>query len=183
VSADRLNTILSEIKKNRPRGERGITIRQTGDGTYVGLAANFQTSNLLQQKPWDIYLVDQPDQSTFTVKVHPGTISNILPDNWDNEFSVGEGLYYGVATLATDGKLINGITLGFQETPPAQQEPQKFGIESSVEYLFGLFASGTSFNVLNQSIYLYPRLRLVTSADPAAAPGESPFDLWYELAT
>lgn len=40
VSADRLNSMLSEIRKNRPKGERGITVRQTGDGTYIGLAAS-----------------------------------------------------------------------------------------------------------------------------------------------
>jgi hypothetical protein len=40
LSADRLNTILTEIKRNKPKGERGITVRQDGTGTYIGLAAS-----------------------------------------------------------------------------------------------------------------------------------------------
>jgi hypothetical protein len=40
LSADRLNTILQEIKRNKPKGERGITVRQDGTGTYIGLAAS-----------------------------------------------------------------------------------------------------------------------------------------------
>jgi hypothetical protein len=36
LGADRLNTILTEIKRNKPKGERGITVRQDGTGTYIG---------------------------------------------------------------------------------------------------------------------------------------------------
>lgn len=47
LSADRLNSILTEIKRNKPKGERGITVRQSGDGTYIGLAAALQTKNAI----------------------------------------------------------------------------------------------------------------------------------------
>lgn len=39
ISADRLNTILQEIRRVRPLPGRGITIRQTGDGCSIDLAA------------------------------------------------------------------------------------------------------------------------------------------------
>ena len=183
VSADRLNAILSEIKKNRPRGERGITVRQAGDATYIGLAANFKGGTPNVPKPWDIY-VEDGEEGSYTLKVIPGTISNILADNWDDEWTVGEDeLAYGVATIATDGKNITGISIAITSEPPSQQTPQKFAVDGSVEYLFGLFYNGASYNLLGESIFLYPRLRLVTSAEPAAQPGQSPFDLWYELGT
>ena len=183
VSADRLNAILSEIKKNRPRGERGITVRQAGDATYIGLAANFKGGGTpTVPKPWDIY-VEEAEEGSYTLKVIPGTISNILADNWDDEWTVGEDeLAYGVATISTDGKNITGISIDITSEAPSQQTPQKFAVDGSVEYLFGLFTNGASYNVLGGSVYVYPRLRLVTSADPAAQPGQSPFDLWYELA-
>jgi hypothetical protein len=115
--------------------------------------------------------------------VQPGTISNILPSNWDEEFTANSNtLYYAIAIITTDGRDITGVSMDITTSAPTQQAPQKFGIESNVEYLFGLFFNGATFNVLGRSIFLSPRLRLVTSADPAAEPGESPFDLWYELA-
>jgi hypothetical protein len=40
LGADRLNTILTEIKRNKPKGERGITVRQDGNQTWIGLAAS-----------------------------------------------------------------------------------------------------------------------------------------------
>jgi hypothetical protein len=183
ITADKLNAILREIRKNRPRGERGITVRESGDATYIGLATTLNSStSIIEPKPWDI-VVDSIQNNTYTVKIHPGTISNILASNWDDEFTViKDQLAYGVATISTDGKTINAISIGISNEPPQQQEPQKFAVQESVEYLFGLFVNGATYNVLGGSIYLYPQLRLVTSADPAAQPGESPFDLWYELA-
>lgn len=41
--------MLSEIRKNRPKGERGITVRQTGDGTYIGLAASLSGASAAAQ--------------------------------------------------------------------------------------------------------------------------------------
>lgn len=186
VTADRLNTILAEIKRNRPIGERGITVRQSGESTYIGLAQNFKP-NVRYAKPWDIYVVDsevvEDVTQSYTLKVSPGTISNILPANWDAQFTANDtDLHYGIATISTDGQAITGIQINISAAAPTQQTPQKFGIEESVEYLFGLFYRGGSYNLLQESIYLIPQLRLVTSADPAAQPGESPFDLWYELA-
>ena len=40
LSADRLNSILAEIKRNKPLPGRGITVRQTGQGTAIDLAAS-----------------------------------------------------------------------------------------------------------------------------------------------
>jgi hypothetical protein len=148
---------------------------------------NFKDGVALQ--PWDIYIKkaegteDGNPPTGYILKVIAGTISNILPSNWDDEWSVGTGLVYGIAKINTDGKSITSISIDIVGSSPSQQTPQKFGVDSSVEYLFGLFYNGATYNLLGESIYLYPRLRLVTSAEPAAAAGQSPFDLWYELGT
>jgi hypothetical protein len=187
LSADRLNAILQEIRRNKPKGERGITVRQSGDSTYIGLAAAIPVGGgaAAPRKPWDIYVEDVEGEEgsiTYTLKVQPGTITNILADNWDDEWTVGEDEFaYGVATISTDGKNITGISIAITSEAPSQQTPQKFAVQESVGYLFGLFYNGATYNLLGESIFLYPRLSLVTSADPAAQPGESPFDLWYEL--
>jgi hypothetical protein len=182
VTADRLNAILREIRKNRPRGERGITVRESGDATYIGLATAIkQGGAIAQRNPWDIY-VESSEEDTYTLKVQPATITGILPDNWDDEFEANKNdLHYGIATITTDGRAITGVTISIGTTAPAQQSPEKFAVEQSVELLFGLFFEGQSYNILKESVFLSPRLRLVTSAE-AASPGQSPFDLWYELA-
>jgi hypothetical protein len=193
VSADRLNAILSEIKKNRPRGERGITVRQAGDATYIGLAAALPrggtfTPTALQ--PWDLIARVDPDADPedetppYIIRVRPGTLNGILPTNWDEEFECvgGDGLHYAKAIVTTDGEAITGVTIAIDTTAPTVQEPQEFGIAAEVEYLFGLFAEGSVYRVVGAGhIALPTRTWLVTSADPAASPGQSPYDIYYVL--
>jgi hypothetical protein len=192
LSADRLNTILQEIRRNKPKGERGITVRQSGDGTYIGLAANLPrgSSAPATRQPWD--LIARPDPSAdpedenppYLIRVRPGTLNGFLPSNWDDEFTVqGTGLYYAKAVITTDGEAITGVTIEIDTTAPSGQEPQEFAIPSPVEYVFGLFAEGAVYRTIGPgSISLLPRQWLVVQSDPAAAPGELPYDIYYALA-
>jgi hypothetical protein len=191
ISADRLNTILQEIKRNKPRGERGITVRQDGNGTYIGLAASLPRPRLTPEtpQPWDLIArrdpaADPEDQNPpYLVRVRPGTLNGILPANWDEEFEcAGTGLHYAKAVIATDGEAITGVTIAIDTTAPAEQEPIEFGIQPTIEYLFGLFAEGAVYRVIGAGhITLIPSQWLVASADPPAAPGQSPYDIYYRL--
>lgn len=182
VSADRLNAILSEIKKNRPRGERGITVRQSGDATYIGLAASIKGGGAsASPQPWDIYVVDS-DENTFTVKVRPGTIAGILPSNWDEEFSCSKDqLYYGKVVVTTDGKNVTSATIEIDQTAPTQQDTLEFAVDSEAQFLFGLFENEGFRTTTSGNISAFPSLQLTTSKNPPAAPGESPYVLWYRL--
>ena len=94
----------------------------------------------------------------------------------------GTGLFYAKAVVATDGEAITGVTIVINDTAPTVQEPVEFGIASSVEYLFGLFSEGQVYRVIGAGHIVLPtRTWLVTSADPVAAPGESPYDIYYLL--
>jgi hypothetical protein len=191
LGSERLNTILTEIKRNKPKGERGITVRQDGTGTYIGLAASLpsSTSTPATTQPWDLVARVDPDADPedatppYLVRVRPGTANGILPSNWDEEFEYpGTGLFYAKAVIATDGEAITGVTIEIDSTPPAVQEPVEFGIATSVEYLFGLFSEGQVYRVIGAGQIVLPtRTWLVTSADPVAAPGESPYDIYYLL--
>jgi hypothetical protein len=91
-------------------------------------------------------------------------------------------LFYAKAVIATDGEAITGVTIVINETAPTVQEPVEFGIASSVEYLFGLFSEGQAYRVIGAGHIVLPtRTWLVTSAAPAASPGESPYDIYYVL--
>ena len=185
VSADRLNAILSEIKKNRPRGERGITVRQAGDATYIGLASNFNRGGATATlQPWDLIATqDSNNENQYLLTVRPGTLNGILPSNWDQEFTCSAtGLFYAKAVISTDGQSITGVTIAIDDSAPVSQEPVKFGLASSVEYLFGLFSNGAAYRVIGAGhITLPARTWLVTNASPAAQPGQSPYDVYYLL--
>jgi hypothetical protein len=190
LSADRLNTILQEIRRNKPKGERGITVRQSGDGTYIGLAASLPAAKggvAATRQPWDLIATPDPESTAenppYKIRVQPGTLNGILPSNWDTEFdAAATGLHYAKAVVATDGESITGVTIEINTTPPRDQAPVEFGIESSIDYLFGLFFEGSTFRVIgNGSISIRPRIWFVVSASPPAQPGESPFDIYYNL--
>lgn len=184
VSAERLNAIVAEIKKNRVRGERGITVRSTGDGTYVGLAASLRSRAAATAQPWDLKATQNPNNpSQYTVTVVPGTINGVLPSNWSSDFTCNStGVYYAKAVLATDGENITGVTIEINTSAPTQQEPQPYAIASEVEYLFGLFSAGQVYRTIGSGhITLAPKIWLVTEKASPPAAGESPYVITYAL--
>jgi hypothetical protein len=189
ITADKLNRILAEIKRNRPVVAAPLSSRVTGDGTHISIKippGGGGTSTPATRQPWDLIArVDPEDENPpYLVRVQPGTLNGILPSNWDDEFEcAGTGLHYAKAVIATDGEAIAGVTIEIDTSPPAIQAPVEFGIASTIEYLFGLFAEGAVYRVIGPgSIALLPKTYLVLGADPPAQPGESPYKLFYILA-
>jgi hypothetical protein len=193
LSADRLNTILTEIKRNRPKGERGITVRQDGTGTHIGLAASLPQGGgtPTTPQPWDLIAQVDPDADPedetpdYLVTVRPGTVNNILPTNWDiEERLLSDGtLYYAKAVISTDGQNIIGLSIQIDDQAPTIQPPEEYAISSEIEYLFGLFCITQAYRVINNgNISLLPKQWIVVSADPSSDPGQSPYDIYYKLA-
>lgn len=190
ISADRFNSILSEIKRNKPLPGRGITLRQEGNGVRVDLAASISGSSTpATTQPWDLVARVDPDADpedenpAYLVRVRPGTANGILPTNWDIEQECAStGLFYAKAVIATDGDSITGVTIEIDSTPPAMQEPQLFGIQNPIEYLFGLFTEGQVYRVIGPG-----HIRLTMQAGPVVNPdsprsfGELPYDIYYQL--
>jgi hypothetical protein len=191
LGSERLNAIVTEIKRNKPKGERGITVRQDGTGTYIGLAASLPRGATTPAtiQPWDLQARVDPDADPedatppYLVRVRPGTANGILPSNWDEEFEYpGTGLWYAKAVIATDGEAITGVTIEIDATPPAVQEPVEFGIQNPVEYLFGLFLEGAVYRVIGAGhITISPKLWLTTEKPTLPAPGELPFLQYFTL--
>ena len=192
VTADKLNAILAEIKRNRPVVASPLTARVSGDGTYISLGKLPQGgggSTPATPQPWDLQAVVDPEAAPenptppYLVRVRPGTLNGILPSNWDIEQEcAGTGLFYAKAVITTDGEAITGVTIEIDGTAPTVQQPVKFGIASTIKYLFGLFSEGAVYRVIGAGHIVLPtRTWLVTSADPAALPGQSPYDVYYVL--
>jgi hypothetical protein len=195
LSADRLNTILQEIKRNKPKGERGITVRQDGTGTYIGLAASLPrggTSAPTTRQPWDLIAQVDPDADSedenppYLVSVQPGTLNGFLPSNWDIEETLSSSgtLYYAKAVITTDGTAVTGVSIEIDGTPPTLQTPQPFGIQTSIKYLFGLFYEGDVYRpIANGHIVLTPAVWLRKAKSEPAAAGELPWVEYYQLQT
>ena len=187
LSADRLNTILTEIRKNRPKGERGITVRHSGDGTYIGLAASLPRGGgggAANPQPWDLIARRDPDADPedenpdYLVTVRPGTLNGFLPSNWQIEarLSSGGAIYFAKAVVATDGQAMIGVQIVIDETPPLAQSAQPFGIDSNIEIVFGLFSDGRAYRTIgNGNINASPKLWLTTERQTPPAAGELPF--------
>jgi hypothetical protein len=115
LSADRLNTILQEIKRNKPKGERGIAVRQDGTGTYIGLAASLPrgggggTTTL----PFQMSTVNEgtSEAPAWKVRVFPSTLAGgsstdlgfAMADNPPYLLTAKEGIVQGGITIDATG--------------------------------------------------------------------------------
>jgi hypothetical protein len=190
ITADKLNRILAEIKRNRPVVAAPLSARVTGDGTHISIKqASGSGGTTTTRQPWDLIAQVDPDANPedenppYLVRVQPGTLNGILPSNWDEEFECGgTGLHYAKAVITTDGEAITGVTIAIDTTEPTVQEPQLFAIEESIEILFGLFAEGQVYRVIGPGdIRLRSVPWLVTSPDTPREFGELPYDIYYKL--
>jgi hypothetical protein len=187
ITADKLNRILSEIKRNRPVVAAPLSARVTGDGTHISIRVPQGGSTPATLQPWDLLARLSPgatpgdEDPPYLVTVRPGTLNGILPTNWDEEFEcAGIGLHYAKAVIATDGQAITGVTIAIDTTAPTEQEPQEFAIATEIEYLFGLFAEGQVYRVIGAGhISVSPKLWITTPTDTPAAPGELPFSQYF----
>jgi len=190
VTADKLNAILAEIKRNRPVVFAPLTSSVTGDGTYISMGKLPQGSSTPATiQPWDLQARVDPDADPedatppYLVRVRPGTANGILPSNWDEEFEYpGTGLFYAKAVIATDGEAVTGVSIVINGTAPTVQQPVEFGIQNPVRYLFGLFLEGSVYRVIGAGhITISPKLWLTTEKPTAPAPGELPFSQYFTL--
>lgn len=160
VSADRLNAIVAEIKKNRIKGERGISVRHSGDATFVGLSADLKTALTETLHPFKINSL--ADGDNFTVTVEPGVINNILPSNVFNggvgltEFSVpADSLrYVCLAAQSSDG-VISSCTLSVDSAIPPQQTALANALPASFKVLLGVVYNGTVKQVATNNLRAY----------------------------
>lgn len=189
LTADKLNRILDEIKRNRPLVSAPLSARVTGDGTHISIKKSVGGGTATAREPWDLLAqVDPaaaPENETppYLVRVRAGTLNGILPTNWDEEFEcAGSGLHYAKAVVATDGQAITGVTIAIDVSGPATQTPVVFGVANPVEYLFGIFLEGAVYRVIGDGhISISPKLWLTTERASPPAAGDLPFRQFFTL--
>jgi hypothetical protein len=189
LSADRLNTILTEIRRNKPKGERGITVRQSGDGTYIGLAAALPTGKggtPTTTHPFQISSRQDPDnENQYLVTVRPGTINTLLPSGILSGGGLTENtipkdqLRYVVLEASSDGQQITTASVSVESSAPSAQTPEIFGLPSSAKFLLGLVYNSNVFQVQFTNLVVAGKQQFIASKSSPAAAGELPYEIYY----
>jgi hypothetical protein len=191
LSADRLNTILQEIKRNKPKGERGITVRQDGTGTYIGLAASLPRggTSAPTTHPFQIISSQDPDSNpespSYLVSIKPGALNGLLPTNlFDgsdlNSFSLSEGaLKHVVLTGQSDGQQFVSCVLSLETEGPPAQEPVAFGLPQTVKFLLGVVYNSTAYQLISDNIAVSGQQQYVVEKEPPLDVGELPYTLYF----
>jgi hypothetical protein len=131
ITSNRLNTILQEIRRNKPKGERGITVRHSGDGTYIGLAANTGNGAANFSHPFKATRAAAPQgQDGNFIRVRQGRLNNGLPDgmslsddpNFIVEVTFSEGVIYLRVEIDENTFLVTSVTIGQAEELPADTD-------------------------------------------------------------
>jgi len=186
LTSSRLNAILTELRRIRPVAGRGINIQQEGNGTRISALDSFVSgAGGSRRQPWDIYVSDtegEEDAITYTLKVQPGTISGILPANWNDEFTAqSDEVYYGVAEITTDGQDLTGVSIDISTEVPNFATPELFSVPTSVKLLFGFGLNTKTFRVFAPGSPTVRPRPWITLEKPSSQPGELPYDIYYTL--
>lgn len=187
VSADRLNAILSEIKKNRPRGERGITVRQAGDATYIGLASNAKGATTTKTTyPFQISSAQNPDNANqYLITVRPGTINSLLPANTFTSSALTQftaqkdQLCYVILTGISDGKQFLSAVLSVESNAAEPQTPTIWGLPQEAQFLLGVVYNGSVFQIISDNITVAAVLAATSEKTTELEVGELPFNNFY----
>jgi hypothetical protein len=185
ISAERLNSILEEIKRNKPKGERGITVRQDGTGTYIGLASSSVTPQRQPetQHPFEI-VAKNKNETQCELFVRAGTINQLIATNsFDGpslrNFSYAKNqIKYVVLTATGDGTKLVSCALSVEDAAPSAQTPLVFTLPSEVKILLGIVYNTSVHQIVYQNIVLIGKEALRT-AKTSPAPGEVAFNVYY----
>jgi hypothetical protein len=183
LSADRLNTILQEIRRNKPKGERGITVRQSGDGTYIGLAASLPAGKggpSATTHPFQITSRQNPENANqYLVTLQPGTINGIIAGNWEDEFTVAsDAVRYIVLKCTTNGLVVTSSTLAAENASPASPAAEKWALSAAFDVLIGAVRGASVKQVVTDNLSATGVKRLTTEKANIELQ-QLPYDNWY----
>ena len=135
----------------------------------------------VEKMAWDIYAVDSEGE-TFTLKVRGGTISGILPENWDDEFTASKDtLYYGIVTVKTDGQFINGAEINISTSLPQYSETTENSAPDEADFVFGLFKDGVNINTSGGRDISVRVQNVFATERTGGSFGTPAYNLWYRI--
>ena len=188
ISADRLNSILAEIKRNKPLPGRGITVRQTGQGTAIDLATTIKGGGVAgDTHPFQISVALNPLTNNYEATIRPGTLNQLLPSNIFQGAALQKFTYsqnsmrHVILSAQADGGQFTACELQLSQTAPSSQAPALYGLPTTVQFLIGVVYNATVFQVAKNNLSLTGK-ELFRTAKASPAPGEVAFNVYYAWA-
>lgn len=184
ITADLLNNIIDSIRECQLQSGTGYSFNRSAGGTTLSIKPSKQgVASTQAVGPWDLMTSTPTSGTGLDITVKAGTLNGILPSNWDEKFNVATtGLFYAKAVITTDGKNINSVQIAIDSSAPIVQEAQLFGIESTIEHLFGIIGDGETQRTISVGhIEMYTYMWLLATADSPVVAGESPYKIYYQL--
>jgi hypothetical protein len=193
ITADKLNRILAEIKRNRPVVAAPLSARVTGDGTHISIkqTQGGGTSTPATFHPFQITIRQDPDSGpqspSYLVTVEPGTINNLLASGENGffeggslrEISVDGSLHYVLLTAYSDGGQFTSCEITLSEDQPDPQEPTLFSLPEEAVFVLGLTANGKVYQIINDNILVSGKQQYIADKIIAAEPGQLPYEIYY----
>lgn len=194
LAAADLNLAMDAVRRARVLPGVGIKLTETVNGTVVSLkpqrlAGGGATPDLAPWQIVDLAGEGEPDTqgkySSYSFRVYPGTINNILPTNTFSgdglvKFTIqADGIKYLFLDVATDGAKVTLATLKVESTLPTDAPPVGEGIApSKIVIPLGIIQNNSPIALRNTTLTATP---VVAGSKPKAptSPNDEPFvRLW-----
>lgn len=191
VTADKLNAILAEIKRNRPVVVSPLTARVGGDGTYISLGKLPQggTSTPVTNHPFQIRSFPDPEDESenpnYVFTVYPGTINNLLPTNILDgeqlaEFSLTKNsLLYVVLDCSAASNALTACTVEAETSAPELQTPLAFALPTEYQVLLGIVYNSTVYQIVKNNLSVSGRQAYITDKN-SPTPGSLPYNVFLQ---
>jgi hypothetical protein len=191
ITADKLNRILAEIKRNRPVVAAPLSARVTGDGTHISIkqTPGGGTSNPATTHPFQITSFadpeSDPESPSYLATVRPGAINQIISaSHFDGadlaQLSIDtDTLTYVVLTATTNGKEITSATISTETEAPETQTATLFALPTEVKYTLGLVYNASVHQIITNNINVSGKIVYTKDRATAAEPGQLPFEIYY----
>lgn len=187
ISADRLNSILAEIKKNKPLPGRGITLRQTGQGTAIDLATAIKGGGgvAAETHPFQISVSYNAETENYEATVRPGTLNTILPNNIFSGSDLAKFNYpedairYVVLTGTSNGSQFTSCALSVVSSAPGAQTPSLFSVPTEAKYLIGIVRNAQIYQIVKNNIVVTGKQHFVKDKASPAPPGVLPYEIYF----
>jgi hypothetical protein len=141
----------------------------------------YPTFKKTRQTSWEPSVVSR-NEKTY-LKIAPGTINNLLPTNWQTEFSLSnESINYiklrFTASAGGQGFNVTGCQLVVDTVPARVTAPKRDSPPVTGELLIGVYFRGEYDMIFDSPIFIYP-IVFYTSARSNPRPGEESFDKYF----
>ena len=192
VTADKLNAILAEIKRNRPVVLYPLSARVGGDGTVISIEKLAKASGggtIATKHPFQIAsFVDpesDPESPSYLVTVQPGTINNLLPSNIIVEESLeqfaltADTLKYVVLDCSAASNALTSCTVQLTESQPAPQVPQAFALPGNYKVVLGLVYNAVVYQIVTTNLLVASKQAYITDKTNPT-PGSLPYNVFLQ---